>query len=108
VRPTPGDPLCATTLYKARSGCSDQPFSGCPARVAQFDHIRRNSSSIASDGTQILAALGVLARGLLASLALLNAPADGSCTVEVAVVMVEPLRLVAGSRCRSTRVARRS
>lgn len=37
--------------------------------------LRRNSSSIASDGTQILAALGVLARGLLASPALLNAPA---------------------------------
>jgi len=76
VRPTPGDPLCATTLYKARSGCAHiSPSPVVRARVAEFDHIRRNSSSIASDGTQILAALGVLARGLLASLALLSASA---------------------------------
>ena len=57
-------------------GCAQiSPSPVVRARVAEFDHIRRNSSSIASDGTQILAALGVLARGLLASPALLNAPA---------------------------------
>jgi hypothetical protein len=41
----------------------------------EFDHVRRHSSYIASTATQMLVALAVLARGLVASLLLIFAPA---------------------------------
>lgn len=51
---------------------SDEAFS---EGSVEFDHVRRNSSYLASNGAQMFAALGVVARGLLASLVLLFAPA---------------------------------
>jgi lysozyme family protein len=42
---------------------------------AELDHVRRHSSYLATTATQMLVALAVLARGLLATLALLFAPA---------------------------------
>jgi hypothetical protein len=42
---------------------------------AELDHVRRHSSYLATTATQMLVALGVLARGLLATLVLVFAPA---------------------------------
>ena len=51
------------------------PRTAYVAGSVEFDHVRRNASYLASNGAQMLVALGVLARGLIASLALIFSPA---------------------------------
>lgn len=81
-----GGGFTAGALVQALTGAGDRyvdrpdvpvhaPKSAYAEGSAEFDHLRRNSSYLASTPTQMLRALGVLGRGLLATLTLIFAPA---------------------------------
>jgi hypothetical protein len=60
---------------KAPARAVHDPAGGYMPGSVEFDHVRRHSSYIASTATQMLVALAVLARGLVATLMLIFAPA---------------------------------